>query len=98
MGPHAEILIYLHQPVVVGAQGRRDGKTARHKLLMLLLALEGLQSLETLNLPKARGPNDHINRRILQNMISGMPLIFGLGTSMSDPYVYVTSWSSKGSW
>ena len=28
----------------------------------------------------SRGPKDHINIRILHNMISGSPLILGLGT------------------
>ena len=37
--------------------------------------------------PYFRGPTGHINIRILQTMISGIPLILGLGTSM--PYVYV---------
>ena len=36
-----------------------------------------------------RGPKDHINIRILQTMISGIPLILSLGTRMSDRYVYV---------
>ena len=31
-----------------------------------------------------RDPNDHINTRILQTMISGIPLIVGLGTRMQD--------------
>ena len=35
----------------------------------------------------------YINIRILQNMISGSPLIWGLGTRMSDPYVYVVLWA-----
>ena len=26
-------------------------------------------------------------------MISGIPLMLGLGTRMSDPYVYVASWA-----
>ena len=40
-----------------------------------------------------RGPKDYINIRILQTMISGIPLILGLGTRMSDPYVYVVLWA-----
>ena len=36
-----------------------------------------------------RGPRDHINRRILQTMISGILLVLGLGTRMSDPSVYI---------
>ena len=39
-----------------------------------------------------RGPKDHINIRILQTMISGIPLVLGLGTRMSDPYVYLVLW------
>ena len=35
-----------------------------------------------------RGPKEHINMRILQTMISGIRRILGLGTRMSDPYVY----------
>ena len=33
--------------------------------------------------------------RILENMISGIPLILGLGNRMSDPYAYVVSWSPR---
>ena len=33
-----------------------------------------------------------INIRILQTMISGIPLTLGLGTRMSAPSVYVVSW------
>ena len=36
-----------------------------------------------------RAPNDHMNIRILHTMSSGIPPILGLGTRMSDPYVYV---------
>ena len=36
-----------------------------------------------------RAPTDLINIRILQIMISSIPLVLGLGTKMSDPYVYV---------
>ena len=32
-----------------------------------------------------------MNIKILQTMISGIPLRLGLGTTMSDPYVYVAS-------
>ena len=40
------------------------------------------------------GPNkDHINKRILQTMISDILVILGLGTRMSDPYVYVVFWA-----
>ena len=35
-----------------------------------------------------RPPNDHINTRILQTMISGIPLVLDLGTRMRDPNVY----------
>ena len=34
---------------------------------------------------KTKGPKDHINIRILQTRVSGIPLILGLGTEMSDP-------------
>ena len=44
---------------------------------------------------KHRGPKDHINIRILQSMICGFPLILGLGTRMSDPYVYVVFWAPE---
>ena len=36
-----------------------------------------------------RGPKDHKKIRFLQTMISGIPVMLGLGTGMSDPYVYV---------
>ena len=38
-------------------------------------------------------PKVHMNIRILQTLISGIPLILGLGTRMSDPYVYVVCWA-----
>ena len=47
---------------------------------------------------KIRGPEEHINIRILQTMISSIPLIFGLSTRMSDPYVYVVFWAPKDIW
>ena len=40
-----------------------------------------------------RAPTDHINVRILQNMISGSHLTLGLGTRMSTPSVYVVVWA-----
>ena len=40
-----------------------------------------------------RAPKDQTNIRILQTVISGIPLILGLGTKMSDPYVYVVFWA-----
>ena len=38
-----------------------------------------------------RGPKDHTNIRIVQTMISGIPLMLGLGTRMSDPDETVNS-------
>ena len=35
----------------------------------------------------------HINRRILHNNISGIPLVLGLRTRNSDPHVYVVFWA-----
>ena len=43
----------------------------------------------------SRAPKDHINIRILPTMVSGIPLVLGLGTRMSDPYVYVAFWAPK---
>ena len=40
-----------------------------------------------------RAVRDHINIRILQTMVSGFPLLWGLGTRMSDPCVYVVFWA-----
>ena len=40
-----------------------------------------------------RGPKDHINIRILQTMISGIPLMLGLGTRMSDAHVFAVCWA-----
>ena len=47
-----------------------------------------------------RDPKDHINIRILQNRISGIPLILSLRTRMSDPCVHVVFWApySWGLW
>ena len=44
-------------------------------------------------LPGFRAPKDYINIRILRTMVSGIPLILGLGTRMSDPCVYVVFWA-----
>ena len=49
-------------------------------------------SVEPLSgLPKDvdRDSKGHINIRILPTMISGTPLILGLGTRMRDPYSYI---------
>ena len=43
-----------------------------------------------------RAPEDHINIRILQTLLSGIPLILGLGTRMSAPYVDVVCWAPTG--
>ena len=40
-----------------------------------------------------RCPKDHINARILQTMISGVPLISGLGAGMSEPYIHMAFWA-----
>ena len=45
-----------------------------------------------------RDPTDHINLGILQTMSSGIPLMFGLGTRMSDPHVYVVFWAPRQTW
>ena len=34
-----------------------------------------------------RAPTDHISKRILQNIFSGIPLMLGFGTRILDPYV-----------
>ena len=39
-----------------------------------------------------RAPKGDISIRIVENMNSGIPLILGPGTRMSDPYVYVVFW------
>ena len=39
-----------------------------------------------------RGPKGHINLRILQTMVSGIPLAWFLGTRLLDPFVYVVVW------
>ena len=36
-----------------------------------------------------RGPNDHVNTRILQAIVSGIRFFLGLSTGMWHPYVYV---------
>ena len=40
-----------------------------------------------------RGPKDHTNIRILEAMISGIPLMLGLRTRMPDPSVDVGFWA-----
>ena len=49
-------------------------------------------------LAEHRGPEDHINMRVLQTMISGIFFILGLRTRMSDPYVYVVFWAPNVEW
>ena len=43
-------------------------------------------------------PEYHINIRILQTMISGITLLLGLGTRISDPYVYEAFWAPRCEW
>ena len=45
----------------------------------------GLQPHET------RGPKSHINIRILQGMVSGIPCVWGRRMRSQDPYPYVVS-------
>ena len=42
------------------------------------------------SVPDTSGPKDHINIRILHNLVSG-----GLRTRMSDPYAYVVFWAPR---
>ena len=42
-----------------------------------------------------RAPKNHINIRILQTIVSGIPLVLGLRTRMSDPCVYVACWAPR---
>ena len=67
----------------------RTAPAARPSGLQLCQAFKGLGL--------GRGPKDHISIRILQKMVSGMPLMLGLGARMSDPYVYVVFWAPIGS-
>ena len=47
------------------------------------------QWLQTSQSPtRLRGPTGHINIRILPTMVSGIPIILGLGTGMQDPCVF----------
>ena len=39
------------------------------------------------------GPEDHVNIRVLQHLISGIPFILGLGARMSDSYLDVVFWA-----
>ena len=36
---------------------------------------------------KPRGPKDHVTVGILETMVSGIPLVLGLGTRLADPCV-----------
>ena len=36
-----------------------------------------------------RGPKDHVHMRILQTMVSEIPLVLSLSARMPDPYVHV---------
>ena len=51
--------------------------------------------LSDVDLRTFRGRKDHINTRILETMISGIPVIVGLGTRLSDPYVCVGFWAPR---
>ena len=42
-----------------------------------------------------RAPKEHTIIKILLAMVSGISFILGLGTRMSDPYVYVVFWDPK---
>ena len=46
----------------------------------------------------SRAPKDHIEIRILQTMISGIRLGWGLGSRLSDPFVYVVFWALMQMW
>ena len=35
------------------------------------------------------GPKEHLNTRLLQTIVSGIPLVLGLGARMWGPHVYV---------
>ena len=48
----------------------------------------GRRPLGFARLLSVRAPRDDINIKILQSMISGIPLIVGLRTRMRDSYVY----------
>ena len=50
-------------------------------------AKEGFGSFRRRN-RSLNGPRDHINIRILQITVSGIPLVLGLGTRRQDPCVY----------
>ena len=43
---------------------------------------------------ESRGPQDHINTRILQTMVSGLLPVLDLATRM-DLYVYVVFWAPR---
>ena len=40
-------------------------------------------------------PRQRVRPQTLQTMVSGTRLIWGLGTRMSDPYVYVAFWAPR---
>ena len=52
-----------------------------------------LSALRGRRIPIHRPPKDHINIRILETMIFGIPHSLGLGPRMSDPDVYVIFWA-----
>ena len=54
-----------------------------------------MESNKTFEAGIIRPPKSHINMRIIQNMISGIPLILGLGIRKSYPYVDVVVWASN---
>ena len=58
--------------------------SASAQALMQLLAERSFRCLARLQIMEVvfRGPKDHMNRRILQTMVSGIPLVPGLGTRM----------------
>ena len=56
---------------------------------LLKLAALRARAMTSQKLEFASGAKDHVNVRILQTMISGIPLMLSLPTKMSDPHVYV---------
>ena len=43
---------------------------------------------------KNRGPKGRANIRILQTMANKIPVVLGLRTRLSDPFVYAVFWKS----
>ena len=80
---HAENSPKLQAILHLGVQFKLERIRVQQRTGYHKNGMKGLAGLTPVDLfAPHKGPKDHINGRILQNMISGIPLISGLGTNV----------------